>query len=75
MAIQITQITNPQQVKNRSVNQSMRADTLRCRVGNAIAAKQAHAGSDNNSALSLAPVKTVALTVTPVNTKGKSKGC
>ena len=73
MAIQTTQITTPQPVKNSRVNQSIRAATLRCKVGRANAAKVARAGNASSRARSAGLVVSVAVRVTAANHSGSAR--
>ena len=73
MANQTTQMVSAQMLKNRRVNQSIKAPKLRLSVGNAKAAKVAIAGNDVNMARSDSPVNQVAPIVTAANQSGKPK--
>jgi hypothetical protein len=68
-----TQITMAHVLKKSKVNQSIKALTLRCRVGNANAANAAMAGNDRSKARSLKPDSQVVMMATTVNPMGKDK--
>ena len=73
MATQMIQIMSPQPVKNSSVNQSIKEATLRCKVGNANAAKVASGGKASNRARSAGRVVKAATTATPANHSGSAR--
>ena len=73
MAIQITQIARAEAVKNSSVNQSIKAPTLRRSVGRAKAASAARAGRPSSNARSAGWVVMVAPMDTRVNQRGTSR--
>src|SRR3990167_5386389 len=73
MAIQTTQIVNPQPEKNSSVNQSIRAATWRFSVGKANAARVASAGRASSKVRSESAPNGVAMTVTTANHSGQAR--
>ena len=73
IAIQMTQMMKAQPEKKMRVNQSIKAATLRRRVGKAKAASVASAGSANKRVCSADCVSKAVLTVSAVNHMGKTK--
>ena len=73
MAIQMTQMMSAEPEKKSSVNQSIRADTLRLRVGSAKAARVAKAGKANSRERSPEAVLSVASSATLATQTGSNK--
>ena len=71
--IQTVQMIKAPTLKNKRVNQSMKALTLRLSVGNANAAKVANAGKPMSSERSLKPDNQVLAMATLMNQRGNDK--
>jgi hypothetical protein len=71
MANHTTQMITPQPVKNNKVNQSIKAVTLRCKVGKAKAAMAANAGKASNKVRSEAAVMALATVTVTIMVMGQ----
>ena len=73
MANHTTHTTSAQPEKKSRVNQSIKAVTVRLRVGSAKAANAASAGRPSSSERSLDAVSTVVTSATPRNHRGNAR--